>query len=200
MSVFVHPTAEVEPGATVGDGSRIWRFVHVMAGARVGARCSLGQGCFVANDAVLGDGCKVQNHVSVYAGVELGDNVFVGPNAVFTNVSRPRSGFPKTAAQYEKTVVDRGATIGANATIVCNRHIGEGAFIAAGAVVTRDVPPYALVKGAPARIAGWVCACGETMSRSTDAPASATCAACGRRYDRKGEGLAESAGSEAGAT
>lgn len=190
MNAFVHRTAEVEPGAIVGDGSRIWRFVHVMSGARIGARCSLGQGCFVADGVVLGDGCKVQNHVSLYTGVVLGDQVFVGPNAVFTNVSRPRAGFPKTPAQYEKTVIDRGATIGANATIVCGHHVGEGAFVAAGAVVTRDVPPYALVKGAPARVTGWACACGETMSRDREAPATASCAACGRRYVRRESGLA----------
>ncbi len=189
MSVFLHPTAEVEPGAVVGDGSRIWRHVHVMAGARIGARCSLGQGCFVASGVVLGDGCKVQNHVSLYAGVELGDDVFVGPNAVFTNVTRPRSAFPKTASQYERTRVGRGATIGANATIVCNRRIGEGAFVAAGAVVTRDVPAYALVQGTPARVAGWVCACGQTMVRGPDAPAQAQCGLCGRRYVREGDGL-----------
>ncbi len=190
MNAFIHPSADVEPGAVVGQGSRIWRFVHVMSGARIGTQCSLGQGCFVADGAVLGNGCKVQNHVSLYAGVELGDNVFVGPNAVFTNVTRPRASFPKSPAQYEKTRVGSGATIGANATIVCGHRVGTGAFVAAGAVVTRDVPPYALVMGAPARIAGWVCACGETISREASAPHEASCAACGRRYERAGEGMA----------
>jgi len=189
MPFFVHPTAEVEAGAVIGDQCRIWRFVHVMAGARIGERCSLGQGCFVAGGVVVGDGCKVQNHVSLYAGLELGDDVFVGPNAVFTNVSRPRSAFPKQAASYEATVVGSGATIGANATIVCGHRIGEGAFVGAGAVVTRDVPAYALVVGTPARVVGWVCACGATMSRGAEVPQTLTCAACERRYEREEAGL-----------
>jgi len=189
MSFFVHPTAEVEPGAVVGDHSKIWRFAHVMDGARIGARCSLGQGCFVASGASLGDGCKIQNHVSLYSGVCLHDDVFVGPNAVFTNVSRPRCAFPKSASQYEQTVIGRGASIGANATIVCGHRIGEGAFVGAGAVVTRDVPSYAMVLGTPARVVGWVCACGATLSKGCAAPEVASCSACKRRFERADNGL-----------
>jgi UDP-2-acetamido-3-amino-2,3-dideoxy-glucuronate N-acetyltransferase len=189
MNAYIHPSADVEPGAIIGEGSRIWRFVHVMSGARIGRRCSLGQGCFVAEGAVVGDGCKIQNNVSLYAGVELADDVFVGPSAVFTNVARPRSAFPKPRTQYAKTRVGRGATIGANATIVCGNDIGEGAFVAAGAVVTREVPAYALVKGVPATICAWVCACGETLARTKSPPDDAQCTACGRRYVKAGRGL-----------
>jgi UDP-2-acetamido-3-amino-2,3-dideoxy-glucuronate N-acetyltransferase len=173
----IHPTAEVERGAVIGAGSVVWRHAHVMKGARIGRRCMLGQGCFVGAGARVGDGCRLQNHVSLYGGVELGDEVFVGPSAVFTNVKRPRAAYPKKPA-YETTLVGRGATIGANATIVCGVTIGAHAFVGAGAVVTRDVPDHALVLGSPARVEGWICACGERVARSRARPRRAWCTAC----------------------
>ncbi len=178
-----HPTAEIEPGALIGEGAAIWRFVHVMAGAVVGPRTSIGQGCFVAPTARIGTGCRLQNNVSVYDGVTLEDEVFVGPSAVFTNVRRPRAAFATPRSAFATTLVRRGASIGANATIVCGVTIGEGAMVGAGAVVTRDVPAFTLVIGQPARVAGLVCACGAALA------AGLVCG-CGRRYRREGEGLA----------
>jgi UDP-2-acetamido-3-amino-2,3-dideoxy-glucuronate N-acetyltransferase len=172
---WVHATAVIDPGATIGAGTKIWHFCHVMPGARVGARCVLGQNVFVADGAALGDGCRVQNNVSIYDGVELGADVFVGPSAVFTNVKNPRAAVSRKCA-FIATRVGRGATIGANATIVCGVTIGEHAFVGAGAVVTRDVPAHAVVTGVPARRTAWACACGESL-RSR----KAACAACGLR-------------------
>jgi UDP-2-acetamido-3-amino-2,3-dideoxy-glucuronate N-acetyltransferase len=149
-----------------------------MAGARLGRDCVLGQGCFVGSGVRIGDGCRIQNQVSLYDGVELDDDVFVGPSAVFTNVRRPRAAYPRKSS-FESTRVARGATIGANATIVCGVRIGENAFIGAGAVVTGDVPDHALVTGSPARIQGWICACGEAVSRARARPKQKTCARCG---------------------
>jgi len=161
---WAHATAVIDRGARVGPGTKVWHFCHVMAGARVGARCVLGQNVFVAASAVIGNGCRVQNNVSIYDGVALEDDVFVGPSAVFTNVRNPRAGVDRKAA-IEPTSVGRGATIGANATIVCGARIGEYAFVAAGAVVTRDVPPHAVVTGVPARRTAWICRCGGSMPR-----------------------------------
>jgi UDP-2-acetamido-3-amino-2,3-dideoxy-glucuronate N-acetyltransferase len=157
----------IDRGAKIGAGTEIWHFCHVMAGARIGARCMLGQNVFVAGGAVLGDGCRVQNNVSIYDGVILEAEVFVGPSATFTNVRTPRA-FVNRRGALEPTTVGRGATIGANATIVCGVTIGEYAFIAAGAVVTRDVPPFALVVGVPARRQGWICRCGETRGSAKE--------------------------------
>jgi UDP-2-acetamido-3-amino-2,3-dideoxy-glucuronate N-acetyltransferase len=168
----------VERGARLGTGTVVWRFTHVMSGARIGARCMIGQGCFVGGRARIGDGCRIQNHVSIYDGVELEADVFVGPSAVFTNVRRPRAAHRRKPS-YETTHVGRGATVGANATIVCGVRIGDHAFIGAGAVVTRDVPAHALVLGTPARVVGWICACAETTSRSRSRPKRLVCAICG---------------------
>jgi len=164
---WAHPTAIVDRGATIGAGTKIWHFCHVMAGARIGAHCVLGQNVFIAASAIVGDGCRVQNNVSIYDGVTLESEVFVGPSATFTNVRTPRALINRRAA-IEPTVVGRGATIGANATIVCGVTVGEHAFIAAGTVVTRDVVPFALCAGVPARRRGWICRCGETRGSAKE--------------------------------
>jgi UDP-2-acetamido-3-amino-2,3-dideoxy-glucuronate N-acetyltransferase len=176
---WAHATAVVDPGARVGAGTRIWHFCHVMKGARVGAGCVLGQNVFVAAGAVVGDGCRVQNNVSIYDGVVLGEEVFVGPSAVFTNVRTPRAAVSRKSA-FVATRVGRGATIGANATIVCGVAIGEYALVGAGAVVTKDVAAHAIVTGVPARRTGWACACGEVLRARIRG--RATCAACGTSY------------------
>lgn len=186
---FVHPSAVVDDGARLGPGTRVWHFCHVCSGARVGEGCVLGQNVFVAATAVIGDRCKIQNNVSVYDGVVLHDEVFVGPSAVFTNVINPRAAIVRKHA-YQATVVETGATIGANATIVCGHRIGAHAFVAAGAVVTRDVAPFALVAGVPARRIGWMCRCGVTLPRRA-ARGRLSCAACGSRYVLAGRGAAQ---------
>ena len=150
---FIHETACIDEPCEIGEGTRVWHFAHIMAGARIGARCMLGQGAFVAGSAILGNGVRVQNHVSIYDGVEIEDDVFLGPSCVLTNVKNPRAA---ARGEREKTRIRAGATIGANATIVCGVTIGRFAFIGAGAVVTRDVPDHALVVGNPARRIGWV--------------------------------------------
>jgi len=172
--VQIHSSAIVDSGAEIGESSRVWHFVHVCSGARIGRGVSLGQNVFVANNVTIGDHVKIQNNVSVYEGVTLEDYVFCGPSMVFTNVLTPRSEYPRnTSGDYAKTLVKRGASIGANATIVCGVTLHEGAFVAAGAVVTKDVPAYAMVAGVPARIVGWMSAHGDVLdfgagSRATD--------------------------------
>lgn len=175
---WAHATAVVDQPAQIGAGTKIWHFCHVMPGARIGEGCVLGQNVFVASRAVIGNGCKIQNNVSLYDDVILEDDVFVAPSAVFTNVINPRA-FVERKHEYRKTVVGRGASVGANATVVCGHAVGSYAFVGAGAVVTKDVPPYALVTGVPARRVGWMCRCGTCLP-SGPRP---TCSACGLGYD-----------------
>lgn len=179
--VSVHPSAIVDEGAQIGPGSRVWHFVHVCAGARIGAGVSLGQGVFVGNKVRIGDRCKIQNNVSVYDNVTLEDGVFCGPSMVFTNVYNPRA-LIERKAEYRDTLVKRGATLGANCTVVCGVTIGEYAFVAAGAVVNRDVPAYALMVGVPARQVGWMSEFGERLSLPVQGQAEATCEHTGARY------------------
>ncbi|HNE28093.1 MAG TPA: acyltransferase [Saprospiraceae bacterium] len=176
---YAHPSAILDEGCVVGAGSRIWHFCHLMPGARLGARCILGQNVFVADGVVLGNGVKVQNNVSLYTGVTCEDYVFIGPSAVFTNVRNPRA-FIERKTEYRPTLLRRGCTIGANATIVCGITIGEYAFVGAGAVVTRDVPPYALVLGNPADQVGWVSERGLRLH--FDEAGFATCPESGEQY------------------
>ena len=164
---FVHPSAFVDEGARLGAGTKVWHFSHVMPGAEIGENCSLGQNVMVANNVTIGNGVKIQNNVSVYEGVILEDYVFCGPSMVFTNVKTPRSEFPRnTSGDYATTLVKRGSSIGANATIVCGITLHECAFVAAGAVVTKDVPAYAMVAGVPAKQIGWMSAYGDTLDFS----------------------------------
>jgi len=177
----IHPTAIIDNGATIGDGTRVWHWVHICAGARIGSNCSFGQNVFVGNDAVIGNNVKVQNSVSIYDAVVLEDDVFCGPSVVFTNVSNPRSQVCRKN-EYKKTVVHRGATLGANCTIVCGVSVGEFAFVGAGALVNRSVKPYALVVGVAARQIGWVSKHGERLSLPLQGDQVATCPATGERY------------------
>ncbi|MBX3181880.1 MAG: N-acetyltransferase [Polyangiaceae bacterium] len=178
-AAWVHPSAVVDAGARLGAGTRVWHFAHICAGARLGERCMVGQGCYVASSARLGRGVKLQNNVSVYDGVTLEDEVFCGPSAVFTNVLNPRA-FVSRRDEYRPTLVRRGASIGANATLVCGVTLGEYCLIGAGAVVTRDVPAHALMVGVPARRLGWVSRRGHALR--FDAGGQATCPESGERY------------------
>jgi len=176
-AVFVHPSSFVDEPCTIGAGTRIWHFCHVMPHATIGRDCVLGQNVLVSSHVVLGDNCKIQNNVSLYTGVVLEDHVFCGPSMVFTNVINPRSEVVRKE-EYRRTLVRRGASIGANATIVCGTTLGEYCFVGAGAVVTRDVPAYALVTGNPARRRGWICRCGVKLGSALPL----VCSACGAGY------------------
>ena len=185
MTHFQHPSAIVDEGAQIGEGSRIWHFVHVCGGARIGKGVSMGQNVFVGNRVVIGDHCKIQNNVSVYDNVTLEEGVFCGPSMVFTNVYNPRS-LVERKDEYRDTLVKRGATLGANRTVVCGTTIGEFAFVGAGAVVNKDVPAYALVVGVPARQIGWMSEHGEKLDLPLSGEASAKCPHSGITYRLSG--------------
>ena len=184
---FVHESSYVDDGCEIGDGTKIWHFCHLMTGARIGERCNIGQNVVISPRVTIGNNVKIQNNVSIYTGVILEDDVFCGPSMVFTNVVNPRSHVSRKD-EYRDTLVRRGASIGANATVVCGHTIGEYAFIGAGAVVTKDVPDYALIVGNPGRIAGWMCQCGVKLAAGAQAPQQATCSACGLSYARSSSG------------
>ncbi|WP_417539701.1 acyltransferase [Marinobacter sp.] len=188
MSVSIHPSAIVDEGAQIGDGSRVWHFVHVCSGARVGENVSMGQNVFVGNKVTIGDNCKIQNNVSVYDNVHLEEGVFCGPSMVFTNVYNPRS-LIERKDEYRDTLVKRGATLGANCTIVCGVTIGEFAFVGAGAVVNKDVPPYALMVGVPARQIGWMSEFGEQLDLPISGNAETACTHTGSVYRLEGNTL-----------
>jgi len=181
MATLIHPSAIVDAGAQLGDGCRVWHFVHISAGARIGERCSFGQNVYVGNDVVIGSNVKIQNNVSVYDAVTLEDDVFCGPSMVFTNVYNPRAAVTRKD-EYRPTLVRRGATLGANCTVVCGSTIGRYAFIGAGAVVNRDVPDFALIVGVPGRQVGWMSRFGERLALPLEGQAEATCPRTGDRY------------------
>lgn len=182
---FAHESSYVDDGAEVGNNTKIWHFCHIQRGARIGENCSLGQNVNISNNVKIGNGCKLQNNVSVYEGVELEDYVFCGPSCVFTNDLTPRAKYPKGTAGYKKTLLRTGASVGANATIVCGHTIGKWAMIASGAVVTKDVKDHALMAGIPAKQIGWVCECGAVLRNGL------TCDTCGRHYREGENGLLE---------
>ena len=188
MAVRIHASAIVDDGAQIGEGTHVWHFAHVCGGARIGERCSLGQGVFVGNDVRIGHNVKVQNHVSVYDAVTLEDDVFCGPSMVFTNVHNPRAAVVRKH-EYRPTLIKRGATLGANCTVVCGTTVGEYAFVGAGAVLSRDVPAYALMVGVPARRIGWMSRHGERLALPASGQGEATCPATGERYRLDGDHL-----------
>jgi UDP-2-acetamido-3-amino-2,3-dideoxy-glucuronate N-acetyltransferase len=187
-SVMIHDSAIVDEGAQIGEGSRVWHFVHICSGARVGKNVSMGQGVFVGNKVTIGDNCKIQNNVSVYDNVHLEEGVFCGPSMVFTNVYNPRS-LIERKDEYRDTLVKKGATLGANCTIVCGVTIGEYAFVGAGAVINKDVPAYALMVGVPARQIGWMSQYGEQLVLPLEGQGEALCQHTGERYVLEGKQL-----------
>ena len=185
MNYFVHESSYVDENVEIGQDTKIWHFCHIQKGARIGSRCSLGQNVNISNNVKIGNSVKIQNNVSVYEGIEIEDGVFLGPSCVFTNDLTPRARYPKGAQNYVKTIIRKGASIGANATIVCGHEVGENALVAAGAVVTRDVPSHALMVGVPAVLKGWVCECGEKLNEEM------ICIKCHRKYKMTKKGLVE---------
>jgi UDP-2-acetamido-3-amino-2,3-dideoxy-glucuronate N-acetyltransferase len=186
---FVHESSYVDEGVDIGAGTKIWHFSHIQSGAKIGKNCSIGQNVNIGNNAVIGNFVKIQNNVSIYEGVIIEDYVFCGPSMVFTNILNPRGEYPQKGTEhYRKTVVKRGASLGANSTIVCGHTIGKRAFVGAGAVVTKDVPDYALVIGNPAVIAGWVCACGSRLDfrKEVNTRKETVCVKCGKKYKKTG--------------
>lgn len=188
MAYWKHDSAIVDDGAQLGEGTKVWHFCHVSAGARIGERCALGQNVFVGNDVQIGRNVRIQNNVSVYDAVTLEDDVFCGPSMVFTNVYNPRAAVPRKS-EYRRTLVKQGATLGANCTIVCGITIGRHAFVGAGAVVQKDVPDFALVVGVPARRIGWMSRHGERLSLPATGEGEAACPATGERYCLSGDTL-----------
>jgi UDP-2-acetamido-3-amino-2,3-dideoxy-glucuronate N-acetyltransferase len=186
MSYFVHESSYVDEGCSIGDGTKIWHFSHIMANSTIGPQCNIGQNVVISPGVVIGRNVKIQNNVSVYTGVQLEDDVFCGPSMVFTNVVNPRSHVSRKD-EYLQTLVRRGASLGANCTVVCGITIGRYAFVGAGSVVTRDVPDYAVVYGNPARQRGWMCACGARLATGGEM----TCGACGSLYRLTAEGIVE---------
>ena len=182
---FVHESSYIDDQVEIGENTKIWFFCHVQKGAKIGKNCSLGQNVNISNNVKIGNGVKIQNNVAVYEGVEIEDYAFCGPSCVFTNDLTPRAKYPKGAAAYKKTLIREGASIGANATVVCGHTIGKWALIGAGAVVTTNVPDHALMLGVPAKQRGWVCECGELLKDSL------SCHACGRKYKETESGLEE---------
>ena len=188
---FVHESSYVDEGAEIGAGTKIWHFCHVMPRTQIGERCNIGQNVLVSSDVKIGSNVKIQNNVSLYTGVIIEDDVFLGPSMVFTNVMNPRSHVNRKD-EYQETLVQRGASIGANATIVCGTKIGRYAFIGAGSVVTRDVPDYALVHGNPARVRGWMCQCGIKLTfQEEDGKERTTCKSCSSRYTKQDQTITE---------
>ncbi|HSO76099.1 MAG TPA: acyltransferase [Blastocatellia bacterium] len=183
---FVHESSYIDEPCEIGEGTKIWHFSHVMAGSKIGRACNIGQNVVISPGVTIGDNVKLQNNVSVYTGVELEDDVFCGPSMVFTNVTNPRSHVSRKD-EYRTTLVKRGASIGANATVVCGHTIGRYAFIGAGSVVTRDVPDYAMVVGNPGRVVGWMCQCGVKLdlTRESQPDQEADCSACGANYAKR---------------
>lgn len=187
MDYFVHESSYIDEGARIGKGTKIWHFCHIMSTAVIGERCNIGQNVLISNDVTLGNNVKVQNNVSLYTGVIIEDDVFLGPSMVFTNVINPRSHVSRKD-EYKTTLVKRGASIGANATIVCGVTLGRYCFVGAGSVVTRDVPNYALVYGNPGRVQGWMCQCGVRLEfKRTEGFETAACPQCGDRYKKEGQ-------------
>ena len=182
---FVHPSSYVDDNVEIGEETKIWFFCHIQKGARIGSHCSFGQNVNVSNNVHIGNGVKVQNNVSIYEGVEIEDDVFCGPSMVFTNDMNPRAKYPKGVAGYKRTLIKKGATLGANSTIVCGHTVGQWAFIAAGAVVADNVKSHAMMIGVPARQTGWMCECGEKLGTDLH------CKKCGRKYKETPEGLVE---------
>ena len=178
---FVHESSYVDDGAEIGAGTKIWHFCHVMPRARIGERCNIGQNVLVSSDVILGNNVKIQNNVSLYTGVIVEDDVFLGPSMVFTNVINPRSHVSRKD-EYKKTLVRKGASIGANATIICGTTLGKYCFVGAGSVVTKNIPDYALAYGSPARVRGWMCQCGERLKFEDD---RAVCQSCGDSYRKQ---------------
>ena len=181
---FIHPSSFIEKNVKIGRGTKIWHFCHIMDGVRIGKECKTGQNVYIDKGVKIGNNCKIGNNVSVFKKVTLEDDVFCGPSMIFTNVINPRSKYPRKIEEYKKTLVKKGATIGANATIVCGNTLGCHSFIGAGSVVTKDVPSYAIVYGNPARIKGWMCECGEKLEFKDGI---SICRKCKKKYNKKGE-------------
>ncbi len=187
MDYFVHQSSYIDKGAKIGNETKIWHFCHVMENAQIGERCNIGQNVFVASDVIIGNNVKIQNNVSLYTGVVVEDDVFLGPSVVLTNVVNPRSHVNRKS-EYQTTLLKHGATVGANSTIVCGVTLGKYSFVGAGAVITHDVPDYAVVYGNPGRIQGWMCQCGVRLDfQPIDGQEQAVCGQCGDRYIKQGQ-------------